>query len=232
MKSSSLLAATLILAAGGTAFAQQIVQPGTPPSAQDNVGVLGKSYSELRFGYENIRHSDGDAYNAGISGNAPVARGLDVGFGYDYYWQNNTPGPIAGTNYDAHYHQLATNATFYRSMNGVKPFVSGAVGYQWARADFSSPFTTSRPVRFAEDEWVWGASTGVEVPVGTWALTPRISYSDTMSSNSNSTWHYGAEAHHWFTEKVGGYFDATFHDPRHNYGPESWTYTAGLRVRF
>jgi hypothetical protein len=218
------------VALAGTALAQTV--PSSGVSVRENPGVLGRSYTDLHFGYENYNHSGGDAYNAGISGNAPVTKNLDVGLGYDYYWENNNPGPIAGTSYDAHYHQLATNANYYIPMNGVKPFIGAAIGYQWARADFSSPFSSSRPVRFSEDEWVWAGTAGVEIPMGTWAITPRISYSDTMSSNSYGAWHYGAEAHHWFTEKVGGYLDATFHDPRHGAGPESWTYTAGMRLRF
>ncbi len=234
MKSSSSIAFVVAaLLCGGAAQAQSITAPSPSNSVRNNPGVLGQSFTDLRFGYENVRHSDADAYDAGISGNVPVARGVDVGFGYDYYWENNSPGPIAGTHYDAHYHQLATNANFYMPLQGgVKPFVGAAIGYQWARADFSSPFTSSRPVRFQDNNWVWGASAGVEVPAGAWAFTPRISYSDTMTNNSYGTWHYGAEAHHWFTEKLGGYLDATFHDPQHGYGPESWTYTAGMRFRF
>jgi len=44
-------------------------------------------------------------------------------------------------------------------------------------------------------------------------------------------WSYGAQVHHWFNEQVGGYLDATFHDPRTGGGVEWWTYTAGLRLR-
>lgn len=229
MKSlSSLAAACAALLVAGTVLAQST--PSVPVS--QNPGVLGQSYTDLKFGYEDYRHSGSDGYDLGLSGNVPVAKNLDVGFGYDYYRENNNPGPIPGTNYDAHYHQLSTNANYYLPMNGVKPFVGGGVGYQWARASVSSPFTSSRPLRFSDDEWVWSATAGVEVPVGTWALTPRVSYSDTMTSNSYGVWHYGAEAHHWFTPKVGGYADATFNDPKNNSGPESWTYTAGLRFRF
>jgi hypothetical protein len=229
---AALILAGLICAQ--TATYGQAASTYTPPtpspatSLADNPGILGQSYADLHYSWVNFRGGDVDAngYIAGFSGNAPVARGLDVGLGYNYYRENNHRNPFNGSQFDVRYHQVATHATFFSPMRGMKPFVSGLLGYQWSRGDIQS-------FRTYDNEWVWGASAGAEIPLGRIALTPRVSYTDTMHANSVGTWHYGAEAHHWFTEKVGGYLDATFHEPRHNRaGPDAWTYTAGVRFRF
>lgn len=205
------------------------VYPSNPSlSLRDNPGVLGHSYADLNYSWVDFDETgiDANGFIAGLSGNVPIARGLDVGLGYNYYRENNHRNPFNNSSFDVRYHQLATSATFYTptSFNGAKPFLGGMVGYQWARGDLQS-------FRTYDDDWTWGATAGVEIPLGTFALTPRVSYSDTMRGGSLGSWHYGAEAHHWFSEKLGGYLDATFHDPR-GAAPEAWTYTAGLRFRF
>ncbi|MEO5961048.1 MAG: hypothetical protein ABIZ49_14200 [Opitutaceae bacterium] len=228
--------ATLILAGAvcsqTTSYGQSTTTysptPSTPSLSTDNVGVLGQSYADLHYSWVNFRGGDVDAngFIAGFEGNTPVARGVDVGLGYNYYRENNHRDPFNGSPFDVRFHQVATHATFFSPMRGMKPFVTGLLGYQWARGDLQS-------FRTFGHEWIWGASVGAEIPLGAFALTPRISYTDTMHSNSVGSWHYGAEAHHWFTEKVGGYLDATFHEPRGSRGgPDRWTYTAGFRVRF
>jgi hypothetical protein len=118
--------------------------------------------------------------------------------------------------------------TLYAPGNNIKPFLSGSVGYQWSHGDFQR-------LRTYDSQWLWDVSGGVEIGMGFVTFTPRIGYTDSFENNSRSTWHYGGEVHHWFNERVGGYVDATFHDPRRNGGnnaPEAWTYLAGLRVKF
>jgi hypothetical protein len=116
-------------------------------------------------------------------------------------------------------------ATLFSPSGRVKPFLTGGIGYQWSRGDIQS-------LRTYDHEWVWTAGGGVEVPVGLLVLTPRVAYHDSMRSSGIGAWTYGAQAHRWFNEKVGGYLDATFHDPKSGGGAEWWTYTAGLRFRF
>ena len=197
------------------------------PSFRDNPGVLGHTYADFNYSWVDFSETgiDANGYIAGVGGNAPIARGIDLGAGYNYYRENNHRNPFTNTPFDARYHQLATNATFYTQLAGMRPFLSGAIGYQWSRGDIQS-------LRTYDDQWIWGASGGAEIPLGLVSLTPRISYSDTMRNNSIGSWHYGAEVHHWFNEKLGGYLDATFHDPRQGVNPEAWTYTAGVRMRF
>jgi hypothetical protein len=218
--------AALLLA--GTSQGQTTMASSTGSSSlRDNPGVLGHSYTDLNYSWVDFSEDGIDAhgYIAGFRGNVPIRRGLDVGLGYHYYRENNHRNPFTGTEFDARYHQVATDATFFLPTRAIKPFISGAVGYQWSRGDIQS-------LRTYDSQWIWGASSGVQIPLGAFTLTPRISYTDTMQNSSVGSWHYGAEAHHWFTEKLGGYLDATFHDPRRNGGPEAWTYTAGMRLRF
>lgn len=197
-------------------------------SIRDNPGLLGHSYSDLHYSWADFHRDSGldaDGFIAGLSGNAPIARGIDLGLGYSYYRENNHRNPFTGTPYDTRYHQLATQATFYSPMAGMKPFVTGGIGYQWSRGDLQS-------LRIDDHRWLWSVTGGAEIPLGRFVLTPHIGYSDTMHRGSNAARHYGAEAHHWFNEKTGAYLDGTFHDPRGGSGPEWWTYTAGVRFRF
>jgi len=198
-------------------------------SIRDNPGVLGHSYADLNYSWADYHRDSGldaDGYIAGLKGNVPIARGFDFGLGYNYYRENNHRNPFTGTPYDARYHEANGQATIYTPMGRVKPFLSGGVGYQWSRGDIQR-------LRTYDHEWVWNAGAGFEALLGTVALTPRISFTDTIENRGGAgAWNYGAQAHHWFNEKVGGYLDATFHDPRKGGGVEWWTYTAGLRFKF
>jgi opacity protein-like surface antigen len=198
------------------------------PSTRDDPGTLGHAYTELNYSWLDFHRDagpDADGYMAGISANTPLGRGLDLGLGYNYTRLNHHRNPFSGSDFDARYHGLATAATFYAPVAGVKPFVTGGIGYQWSRGDIQS-------LRTYDHEWVWGASGGVQVALGRLSVTPRVTFSDTMRNNSIGAWHYGGEAHTWFNEKWGGFFDATFHEPRRGGGSDYWTYTGGLRLRF
>lgn len=235
MYQRTLGAAALLIAATATIVnAQTTVTPNPTtapvftPTRMDSPGVLGNSFADINYSRVDFRGGgiDANGFVAGFDSNVPVSNGLDVGLGYSYYRENNHRNPFTGSQFDARYHQVATHATFFRPMNGVKPFLSTLLGYQWSRGDLQS-------FRTEDSQWVWGASGGVEIPFGTVVVTPRISYTDTLHRNSIGSWHYGAEAHHWFTEKLGGYLDVTLHEPRQRRaGPDSWTYTAGVRIRF
>ncbi len=222
-KPSKLLALGLAIAAFATlGHAQTEVVPTTSPAAtNDQPGILGQSYTDLNFSWEDVHRNSASGYNAGLSGNIPVAHGVDVGLGYDYFWMRG--------NASAHSHLLNVDTNFFSAnFNGVKPFVGGTVGYQWAQSHYTGelfhPFTASN------DRWIWGATAGAEISAGSLVFTPRIGYTDTMDANTIGSYHYGLEAHHWFNETIGAYGDATYNDVRHN--ADSWTYTAGMRFRF
>jgi hypothetical protein len=219
--------ATLLLAVASQAQTTTLLS-SPRPSIRDNPGTLGHTYADLNYSWADYHRDSGldaDGYIAGLSANTPVMSGLDFGLGYNYYRENNHRNPFTNTPYDARFHGLGTGLTWYAPTGSMKPFLSGGVGYQWSRGDIQS-------LRTYDHEWTWGASAGVQMAMGLFSLTPRVSYSDLWRDGSIGSWHYGAEAHHWFNEKVGGYVDATFHDPRRGGGVEWWTYTAGVRLRF
>jgi opacity protein-like surface antigen len=198
-------------------------------SIRDNPGVLGHSFADLNYSWVDYHRDagiDADGYIAGLRSNVPVVPGLDIGLGYNYYRENNHRNPFTGTPYDARYHEGSARATLYTTMGPVKPFMGGGVGYQWSRGDIQT-------LRTFDHEWVWNATAGFEAILGYVALTPRVSFADTIENHGRAgLWSYGAQLHHWFNEQVGGYLDATFNDPRSGGGVEWWTYTAGLRLRF
>lgn len=207
------------LAALCTASAQQTAYVPAQAAAEQP-GVLGQSYTELSFGAEDLRHSSDNIYDATLRGNIPVSTHLDVGLGYGYSWLNGDTG--------VHTHLLATDAKFYTQLeNRMKPFIGALVGYQWARTDFDNQFPV---ITTHDDRWVWGASAGVEIPVGTVALTPHVGYVDTMVNNSIGHYNYGVEANHWFTPGFAGYADVTFND--HRRAENTWSYLAGVRLKF
>lgn len=227
MKRFGLAVATLVVAVASQAQTTTLLS-SPRPSIQDNPGTLGHTYTDLNFSWVDYHRDagiDADGYIAGFSANTPLLSGLDVGLGYNYYRENGHRNPFTDSPYDARYHGLATGATWYAPTGPMKPFLSGGVGYQWSRGDIQR-------LRTFDHEWTWSAGGGVQMAMGAFSLTPRVAYSNFWRSGAIGSWHYGAEAHHWFNEKVGGYLDATFHDPRRGGGAEWWRYTAGLRLRF
>lgn len=196
----------------------------TSGSIHDNPGILGHQFADVGFGWTDFRHSDTEGYDGAFSANVPLAAGFDAGLGYNYYWEAQHRDPLTRSSMNARNHTLSTYGKFYAPMNGVKPFLGGGVGYQWEHGDIQS-------LRTFDHAWVWTAMGGVEIPFGTFAVTPQVAYDDTMHGGSVGTWSYGAQVHHWFNEQIGGYVDATYLDPQRN-GTELWRYGAGVRYRF
>lgn len=214
----------------GSAFGQTTTMTGAPmsPSIRDNPGKLGHSFADLHYTWVDFsrdRGVDADGYIAGLKGNVPVAPGVDVGLGYNYYRENGHRNPFTGTDFDTRYHQLATSGTFYSRMAGAKPFVTAGLGYQWSRGDVQR-------LRTFDEMWLWSAGGGVEIPLGRVAVTPHATYSDAFNDNGAEFWRWGGQVHTWFNEKMGGYLDVSFHESRHNLRADSWTYMAGVRMRF
>ncbi len=229
MHTLALVCGTLVAAASFGQTTPIATSPGYTTSIRDNPGILGHTYADFNYSWVDFNEDNASprGFIAGVSGHAPVATGLDVGLGYDYFRENNHRDPFNNSPYDVRSHQVTGSATWFAANAGVKPFVTGAVGYKWTHGDLQS-------FRTFDNQWVWSAGVGAEIPLGTFALTPRIAYSDDFHGPrySDATWHYGVQAHHWFNEKLGGYLDVAYHDPRERYADEYWTYTAGLRVRF
>jgi hypothetical protein len=232
MKTLNKLALVCAALAATLSFGQTAPNPTAysppAPSIGDNPGALGHSYFDFNYTWVDFDENNASprGYVAGLSANMPLHRGLDVGLGYNYLRENNHRNPFNNSPFDVRAHQVTTNATLWGTNVGVKPFVTGAVGYKWSQGDLQS-------FRTYDDTFVWAASAGAEIPLGTFALTPRVAYSDDFhSGHRDGIWHYGAQAHHWFSEKLGGYLDVAWHNPRERLAPENWTYTAGLRMRF
>lgn len=195
-------------------------------SVQDSPGILGHQFADLSFAWTDFRHSDAEGYDAAFTGNVPLAAGFDAGLGYSYYWEGKHRDPFTRASSNARNHNLLGYGKFYLPLaGGAKPFLGGGVGYQWVRGDLQR-------LRTYGHEWLWSAVGGVELPFAGFALIPQVSFNDTWRGGSSGTWSYGAQVHHWFNEKMGGYLDATYHNPQHSSGGELWTYMGGLRFRF
>jgi hypothetical protein len=225
MKAIALGLATLVWA--GASFGQQTTTTTyTSPSIRDNPGTLGHSFGEIGYTWHHIKNN-ADAYDIGGMANIPVGTGFDAQLGYDYFWWNDSTDPTTVQNYDYRLHTLAAGGRFFgfNTGNSVKPFLGGMVGYAWSRGDFSR-------LRTFGHRWLFEVKGGAEIPLGGVTLTPHIAFADTMHRSSIGGWSYGAEGHAWFSEKLGGFVDATWHNPQHNVSGSYWTYTGGLRLRW
>ena len=194
-------------AAAAASFAQTAPAPAAAP-----VGLLGQSYSEASFGFTEIKHFAKDQYSLGVASNLPVAPNFDLGAGYSYSWLRGL----------GHTHTIVGGATAYTTFNGVKPFASAALGYQW-----------DRYAGFRDDQAIWGGSVGVEIPVSVISVTPRISYADDFHGTARSTqqWTYGVEANYWVTRTAAVYADVSYSDVKDT-KVDAWTYTVGARFKF
>jgi hypothetical protein len=218
-----------------TSFAQPTPPPAfAPPPVRETQGLLGQNYADFHFGVADFRHSSGDAFRVGVSGMTPVAPGLDFGFVYAYQWEDHSTdvlpridqrNPAGRQDYDGRAHSLAARTRVYASAAGLRPFLEGVVGHQWGSGDL-------RELRMFDNRWIWGGRVGLEIPLGVFALTPHLGYTDKLGRTRHGLLRYGGELHHWFNDRTGGYFDVSYHEPRGSGGLEFWTYTAGIRVRY
>ena len=198
------------------------------PTVSSANGLLGQRYVEASVGAIDPHGSSDYGFSGDVSVNLPVQAGLDVGFGYTYNRLNAdlSPGLFKLRQRD---HTLSSTLTGYSNFGNVRPFAGLGVGYQWSRAKLD--FSSARIFDTRDDDAVWGAGLGVEVPVGALTLSPSISYQDTFSSDSSGGFAYSVEGHTWFTRTLGGFAEATFSDPTGG-GRQAWIYRAGVRLRF
>ena len=114
------------------------------------------------------------------------------------------------------------SATAYTTFNGVKPFVTGGVGYQWSRAS-----------GFSNDQALWGGAVGVEIPVASFTLTPRIAYVDDFESPrmSSQQTSYEVEANYWISPRTSVFASVGYTDVNRT-NIDSWDYSIGARFKF
>lgn len=195
-----------LLAVAGAGYAQ------TATTAQNPVGLLGQSYSEVSFGVTDIKHFSKDQYSLGVGANVPVTPYLDLGASYDYSWLRGL----------GHVNTIAGGATAYTTFNGVKPFATAALGYEWQ----SFP-------GYRDDQADWGFAAGVEIPVSVITVTPRIAYADDFrgSNRSSQQWSYAVEGNYWVTKTAAVFASVGYVDVNHT-NNDGWAYTVGARFKF
>jgi hypothetical protein len=201
----------IILALGVLATGAGYAQTAT--TTRTASGLLGHRYTELSLGAENIDHLSSHGYSVGASANNPVIPGvLDAGASYGYSWIR---GPFKG-----HANTVGAYATAYTPLAGVRPFATAALGYQWTSARFGA----------GDDEAIWGAAIGVEIPAGVVTVTPRISYADDFDSDGRA-WTTSVEVNYWYSRTSAVYTSLGRTDVRRS--PfDSWNWEIGLRARF
>lgn len=179
-------------------------------------GVLGQNYGEISFGLQDIQHLQPNFYDVTVAGNAALLPHLELGGAFGAGW--------IGGNVDGNATLVAGNATTYTSWRGVKPFLSTALGYQW----FHVPGANN-------DKWLWGASTGVEIPVieRVLSLTPRVAYSDDFRNTQRSAqrWTFETEGNAWLTRNLALFASVGYSNEIRNRF-DSWNWRLGFRSRF
>jgi hypothetical protein len=83
------------------------------------------------------------------------------------------------------------------------------------------------------DEAIWGAAAGLEIPAGRVTVTPRISYADDFEgpSRSSQAWTASVEANYWYSPMSAVYTSIGRTDVRRS-PYDSWNWEIGLRARF
>ena len=187
----------------------------SPAESRFGQGLLGERYTELGFGLDDIRHVSNNGYTVEASANNPLVRGLlDAGASYSYSWIH---GAFRG-----HANTVGAYATAYSRFEGVKPFLSSALGYQWTSTRFGS-----------DEQTLWGLATGVEIPAGVVTVTPRISYADDFENTrtSSQAWTFQTEVNYWVNRTTALFGSIGKTDVRRS-SIDSWNYQFGLRARF
>jgi hypothetical protein len=186
------------------------------PAPSGPSGLLGTQYTELSLGLSDVRHISNNLYDGGIGANTSLVPGLlDGGATYNYSW-------IGGAN-KGHANTIGGYVNAYTVLNGVKPFAGVGLGYQWTSFKFVG----------SDDQALWNASVGVEIPAGVVTITPRIIYNDDFegSANSGQSWTYQVEGNYWVNPKTAVFASIGKTDVNHSRF-DQWNYRIGLRARF
>ena len=205
-----------IILALGLLTAATASQAQTTTAMSAPTGLLGVQYTELKFGVQDINHVSPHAYSLSASANTALVAGqLDGGASYSY---SRIGGAVRG-----HSNTIGGYFTAYAPLNGVKPFVSAGLGWEWS---------SYRNVG-SDNQALWGGAVGVEIPAGVVTITPRLSYADDFegSRKSSQAWMYSVEANHWCSKTTAIFASLGKTDVRHSRF-DSWNYSVGLRSRF
>lgn len=201
------LAAGVVLPAG----AQQLVS-GLPGQQ-----ALGQRYVGADAGVADVEFFNETGYTIGAALNVPVLPNLDLGLHTGHGWIDQTGVGMKDTT-------VSATAVVHRAAEGPKPFVGVLLGHQKLQMDFGR-------FGFTENSTLWGAATGIEVPLGSGSLTPSVGYTDSFDGNTDRTVHCTLHGNYWFTARLGGYVSVTYADLAGD-GGHAWVCRAGLRVRF
>lgn len=217
---------TMSLAVAGLATA--LTLHAQPAVSTNTGGLLGQRYAEASVGAIDPHNTSDYGFSGDLGVNLPVQTGLDAGFTYSYDRIHEDIGgaPFRLRSRD---HTVGATLTAYNNFGNLKPFFGAGIGYTWNRTKLD--FGGTRVFDTKDDDAIWALGTGVEIPCGTFTLTPSISYQDGFSRDAASGFAYSAEAHTWFTRTVGGFARLTFSDPTGG-GTQAWIYRAGVRLRF
>jgi hypothetical protein len=211
MHLSKKMTVTLGLLVAGTTYGQPAVT-----SNPTGTGNLGQRYIETSLGLQNVRHISDHAYSVDAGVNTPIVpSSVDAGAFYTYSWLKGR--------FASHANTFGVYATAYSAMQGVKPFASALVGWEWFKSEVVSSTSYG----------IWAAAVGVEVPVGEVTFTPRIVYADDFrrSARSSQGWTFQVEGSMALnpTTVVFGTMGKT--DVRRT-SFDSWNYEIGARFRF
>jgi hypothetical protein len=147
------------------------------PTTSTNYGLLGQEYTGLNFGY--VHHVSGPPrvlHHYGFISNRPTSPNWDVAFKYDYI-----TGSAWGVRTRSH--EAAVNVTRYVSLEAIKPFIHGDIG--WALQKIGSA---------KDDSYTYRLGVGAEWQLlPQLALTPSINYEDAPKFHARG-WNYAAKA--------------------------------------
>jgi hypothetical protein len=208
MKLSNKITLALGLLLAGATHAQTTATTSTPTTGP---GLMGQRYAEFGSGVHDFKLA-GDATLLGVGANLPVVPSLlDAGVTYSYDWTHGSPR--------THHHTFGASATIYAPLNGVKPFVGIGAGWQTHRHN-------------SDDQGIWNASAGVEIPAGDFTLTPRVTYASDFEAPGvrMEQWNWAVEANYWANAKAGVFAAVGRSDLLHR-SERSWNYQIGVRVR-
>lgn len=194
-----------VLAVAGAGYAQSPNEAVT--------GTLGQRFVDVSYGLQDVRRIGDNIQDADLAFNAPLTPFVDVGVSYGYAWGR---GALRG-----HSNTLGTAATYYGTLQGVKPFATVGLAYRWDR------FLGGR-----DNYGLWGAGAGVEIPVSRgFTVTPGVSYADDFEGGDSRDFTYSVEANYWVS-RTSAVYGSIARTDAHRSPFDVWHYDIGLRFRF
>lgn len=210
------LIGTVALLAASTVFAQSGSSTLFPKGDEDGQGTIGRRYGEGYLSLQNVSHSSDDIFGAGVGGNLPVCKGLDLigGVGYTSYKPDDWSTTL--TNLDG------SVRVYNKIEDDVKPFLQAGLGLSIG------------DVRDHSTNWInWSVGVGAEFPYKYVSITPSITYRDDLRHRGPSTqsMNYAVDVNSWATSQVGIFAKVVAIDIMNDANIELGL-TVGVRVRF